>query len=152
MNLSSKQASFKIPTPALLRLCLIMIVWLGALSFAPQAQAQQPLVADLSEGFVAIRTNFTGAKVTLFGATDGDGDVVIVVRGPDQDVTVRLKDRIAGMWINTESVTFSNVPSYYTVAANRPLEELADESVLRARQIGQERLSLLHTPENLLGS
>jgi uncharacterized protein (TIGR02186 family) len=82
------------------------------------------LVADLSSHLVAITTGFTGASVVLFGATDGLGDVVVAVRGPDREVTVRRKSRVAGIWVNTEEVRFTGVPSFYAVAASRPLEQI----------------------------
>ena len=32
----------------------------------------------------------------------------------------------AGIWINTQSITFESVPSYYAIASTRPLDEMAD--------------------------
>ncbi len=55
---------------------------LAALVQAPPTRAQ-PLVADLSRHFIAITSGFDGTEVLLFGAIDGEGDLVIVVRGPD---------------------------------------------------------------------
>ena len=53
-----------------------------------QARAQA-LVADLSDHFIAITTGFVGADVLLFGAIEGDGDVVVVLRGPSGKEVVR---------------------------------------------------------------
>ena len=47
-----------------------------------------PLVVDLSNHLVAITTGFTGTKVLLFGAVEDEGDVIVTVRGPDQDMVV----------------------------------------------------------------
>ena len=41
-------------------------------------------------------------------------------------MTVWRKGKVAGIWVNAESVTFRNVPSFYAVAASRPVEELID--------------------------
>ena len=89
-----------------------------------QTAHAEALVADLTNHLIAISTGFTGASVVLFGAIDGPGDVAVVVRGPDRDVTVRRKSRIAGIWVNTRELTFSNIPSFYFVAASRPLDEI----------------------------
>ncbi|HXM84370.1 MAG TPA: TIGR02186 family protein, partial [Stellaceae bacterium] len=93
---------------------LAPLVFLASL-WPGYVQADQPLLADLSSHLIAITTGFTGASVVLFGATDGPGDVVIVVRGPERDMVVRHKSHFAGIWINTRQVTFSGVPSYYAV-------------------------------------
>ena len=103
----------------------------------------RPLVADLSDHLVAITTGFTGTDVVLFGAIDGPGDVAVTVQGPQGDVVVRRKDRIAGIWLNSASLTFQRVPSYYSVATNRPLELFVDDSVLARHEIGLEFLRLV---------
>ena len=84
----------------------------------------ESLVADLTSHLIAITTGFTGASVVLFGATDGPADVVVAVRGPDRQIMVRRKSRVAGIWVNTEELIFANVPSFYAMAASRPLKEI----------------------------
>jgi len=100
------------------------------------------LVADLSSHLIAITTGFHGDEVLLFGATDGDGDVIVVVRGPDRDLTVRRKDRIAGLWINNDEVDFDDVPSFYHVASSRPIEGFAPPALRSRHQIGVDYLEL----------
>jgi uncharacterized protein (TIGR02186 family) len=116
------------------------------LPFAP-AQAAEPLVADLSKHLVAITTGFAGTDVLLFGAieeTSGGvaGDVVVVVRGPNKTETLRRKDRTAGIWINSGIAKVDNAPSFYQVAATRPLDELAPPAILGRHQIGLNHLDL----------
>lgn len=101
-----------------------------------------PLVADLSEHLIKITTSFTGADVLLFGATDGPGDVVVVVRGPDVPLAVRRKQRVAGIWVNRSEVVFPSAPSFYAVAASTPLSRLLEEEVLQRHQIGPWALRL----------
>lgn len=118
-----------------------------ALTATPSVAAQ--LVTDLSEHQVRIRSNFTGTQILLFGAIEVntanerslDHDVVVVVTGPSRAVTVRRKDRVAGIWINTESITFPNVPGYYAVASSRPLEVTAEVPVLQREQIGIDNVN-----------
>src|SRR5207248_11390524 len=83
------------------------------------------IVADLSSHLIAITTGFTGASVVLFGATEGRGDIIAVVRGPEREAKVWRKGKVAGIWVNAESVTFSNVPIFYTLAASMPRYQLA---------------------------
>ena len=78
----------------------------------------------------AITTGFAGTNVLLFGAVDGQGDVVVVVRGPDRPVTIHRKSRVLGIWANTAQMTFERAPSFYAVASSRPLNEIAPATVL----------------------
>lgn len=112
---------------------------------APAANGGQikPLVADLSKHIVAITTGFSGTDVLMFGATDGPGDVVLVVRGPSEDITVRQKERVAGLiWANTDSVTFEGVPNFFHVAASRPVEEILSSAAQVRHQITLQSLDL----------
>jgi uncharacterized protein (TIGR02186 family) len=116
-------------------LLAILILW-------NQPARSEALVADLTSHLIAISTGFTGASVVLFGATDGPGDVAVVVRGPDRDVTVRRKSRIAGIWVNTQQLTFSNVPSFYSVAANRALDEIVAPATAAFYHLGTSNIEL----------
>jgi len=101
------------------------------------------VVADLSSHLIAITGGFSGTSVVLFGATDGPGDVVVVVRGPERDVTIWRKGKVAGIWANAESATFANVPGYYAVAASKPLDEAVSPSVAAFYKIGVGNLKFV---------
>ena len=70
---------------------LALLLALLLASLAPRADAQmsgmtgQPLVADLSAHEISITTGFSGTELLLFGATEGEGDVIVVIRGPGGD-------------------------------------------------------------------
>lgn len=100
------------------------------------------LVADLSVDLIAITTGFTGTEVLLFGATEGAGEIIVVVRAPESRVVVRRKERVGGVWINVDRLTFDKVPGFYYIAASRPLADLLPATVLEREQIGAENLSL----------
>jgi uncharacterized protein (TIGR02186 family) len=114
----------------------LAVALLGLCWLVPHPARAQALVADLSNHLIAITTGFTGASVVLFGATDGPGDVIAVVRGPERDLTVWRKGKVAGLWANVESLTFGNVPSFYAVAASHPVEETVLPSVATLYRIG----------------
>jgi len=100
------------------------------------------IVADLTSHLIAIGSGFTGESVVLFGAIEGPGDVIAVVRGPTRDMTVWRKGKVAGIWVNAESVTFGNVPSFYTVAASQPLDEALRPGTAALYRIGTANLKL----------
>ncbi|MBL8806220.1 MAG: TIGR02186 family protein [Rhodospirillales bacterium] len=118
---------------------LAIVLFVLAGTAAARAQA---LVADLSSHLIAITTGFSGTELLLFGAKEGEGDVVVIVRGPDGDTTVRRKSRVAGIWINRDDLRFAGVPSFYRVAASRPLADFVPASLRQRHQIGVEYLRL----------
>jgi uncharacterized protein (TIGR02186 family) len=119
---------------------LLLLLPLLLLAAGPARAAA--IMADLSTHIIAIGSGFTGDSVVLFGSTDGPGDIVAVVRGPDRDMTVWRKGKIAGIWVNAESVTFNNVPSFYAVVASRPLDQLVLPGSAALYRIGPANLKL----------
>ena len=133
-----------------MRQALLIFGWLLFAVSPFQAKAQSvPLVADLENHLVAITTGFTGTDVLLFGATDGPGDVAIVVRGPAEDITLRRKERFGPIWANAEAVELRDVPSFYSFASNRDPEEFASYRLRERYQIGLENLRLTFENQNL---
>ena len=118
------------------------LLLIAALVAVASASARgQALVADLSSHHVAITTGFTGTDVLLFGAVDGEGDVVVVITGPPESIAVRNKQRIAGIWVNADTVEFQGIPNFYAVASNRPLEEITSPDIRETQQIGAEHIA-----------
>lgn len=109
---------------------------------APPGVRAQDIVADLSSHLVAITTGFVGTNVLLFGATQEDGDVVVIVHGPNRSEVVRRKARIAGIWVNNAAMTFTNVPAFYAVASSRPVNEILSGRLRANHHIGTENLDL----------
>lgn len=112
---------------------------------AAPAEPLEVVQADVSTRNVAVTSSFTGTEIVVFGAIDhsrqpspesGLYDIVVVVEGTPSRITARRKGRMAGIWLNTSSATFENVPSYYGIASTRPLDELASEATLIGYEIG----------------
>ncbi|MFD2262969.1 TIGR02186 family protein [Lacibacterium aquatile] len=125
---------------------LLLILALLALPSAARAQA---VIADLTQHLIAITTGFTGTDVTLFGATDGESDLIVIVRGPENKVTVRRKERILGLWLNAHSATYEGVPGFYAIAATKPIGDILRGEMLVRQQIGVENLALVPTRDDL---
>jgi uncharacterized protein (TIGR02186 family) len=98
------------------------------------------VVADLSSPTVAVTTGFTGANLIVFGGMDEPGDVVIVAEGPQARATVRRKSRVFGIWINTESFIFDEVPGYYVIASSKPAGELTTPATIDADRLQLDQL------------
>jgi len=133
--------------PALRRTVLRFLGCLIAATLLTAAQPDDPAAAeretiqtDTSDREIAIESDFTGARITVFGAVDnskqeaansGYYDVIMIIRGPAETVVAREKERVAGIWMNGRAASFNHVPSYYAALSTRPLDEIADENTLR---------------------
>jgi uncharacterized protein (TIGR02186 family) len=111
-------------------------------ALAPLQAWAQPLIADLSDHHIAITTGFAGTEVLIYGATEGEGDVAVIIRGPESPVMVRRKERRFGIWVNRRQVQFNNVPSFYRIAVNRPLDEIASAATRARFQMGLAHLRM----------
>ena len=125
------------------RLITTVALLLCMLGAAP-ASAER-LVISLSTHRVSITSNFTGVDLTLFGTVDMDAAsvgraggyaIVVTVNGPRQPIVTWRKDRFLGIWVNTESRTFTDAPSYLAVLTNRALDGIASPDVLRRFRVG----------------
>ncbi len=132
--------------PIIATLCLIAGV-MGVQMGEPREARAKSLVAALSDPLIEINLGFSGADLLLFGTAE-EGDVVVVVQGPPEDVVVRRKGRVGGIWINRRSVTFAGVPGYYAVSATNSLAVIASPKVLAEHAIGAGHL-VFETAENL---
>ncbi|MES2255701.1 MAG: TIGR02186 family protein [Pseudomonadota bacterium] len=120
---------------------------IGFLLAASPASAQQ-LVSGISQDLIQITSTYRGSDIVVFGAIEGQPageprtprDVVVVVRGPDSDITVRRRDRVAGIWINHDAAKLSGMPSYYFLASSRPLKAIAPQNALTHYSIGLQNL------------
>ena len=76
------------------RLRAIVVLLAAGCPLGPAAAQPESLVADISRYEVAITTGFAGTEMLLFGAVDGEGDVVVIVRGLSRPVVVHRNDMI----------------------------------------------------------
>jgi uncharacterized protein (TIGR02186 family) len=111
----------------------LFALMLSALS----AQAEETIVAGMSQNRVSITADFDGSEILIYGAvkretpppTDrGALEVIVTVEGPSTPVAVRRKARVAGIWINTASVLVDSAPSFYAVATTGPLDNILSDT------------------------
>jgi uncharacterized protein (TIGR02186 family) len=114
---------------------------------AASANAQE-LVSGLSTDLIQINSQFNGTDIVMFGAIDidqtaqnKDQDLVIVIRGPPVDMTVRRKERLFGLiWINRSQVQLGGMPGYYFLASTRPIDDIASLATLQRFRLGTANL------------
>ncbi len=124
---------------------------LAILCSAAAPAAAERLVISLSNSRVAVTSSFAGEDLVLFGTIEPDQggtllpsgyDLVVTVSGPPESIRTRRKQRVLGIWVNTESREFVDVPSYLAILSNRPVNAIAPERVLRRQQVGLEFMLL----------
>ena len=81
-----------------MRLALLFLLFLAA-----PVLAEENLVSGVSQDLIQITSNYTGSDIVVFGAVErqekaAGRDIVVVVRGPDTGLTVRRRDRVAGIF------------------------------------------------------
>ncbi len=128
---------------------LVFAVLLVLLGPAPVAAQEHVLTVDLAQSHVDITTGFDGASLSVFGVKNQSGDVVVVLRGPEQDFVVRQKERVGGAWLNRRSVLFHDVPQFYDYATNADVTPLLPVHRLKEEKIGPEALRFVPVEEGL---
>ena len=116
----------------------------------PDAPAET-VQADVSTRNVSVTSSFTGTEIVVFGAVDnsrqpgaesGYYDVVVVIEGTPSLLSVRKKAQMGGIWLNTRTAKFDNVPSYYAIWSTRPLDEIASEATMIGYEIGFDHVRM----------
>ncbi len=108
------------------------------------------LVPEISQHEIQVRQGFTGADLLLFGAiltpegarAAGDYDIVVLLEGPARSIVVREKRKVAGIWVNADSTEFRSAPSFYALAASRPVAALVDAKTAAIYEMGLKWLQL----------
>lgn len=118
---------------------------------ATQAPTPEDIQIGLSTDVVAITADFSGADLTIFGSVEnadpqvnrqGRYDVIVVLEGPGRPVVVRRKERVLGVWMNTQSETFVNVPESYSVATTRVPQDITDPMSYKRLSLGADNLHI----------
>jgi uncharacterized protein (TIGR02186 family) len=117
---------------------------------AQQGPAER-IQIGLSTDRISITSDFSGTELAIIGALEnadpqvlrqGRYDVIVVLEGPPRPVVVRRKDRVLGVWINTQSETFVNVPSSYSVATTRVYQDITTTDSYRQLSLGPDYIHM----------
>ncbi|MBR0870060.1 TIGR02186 family protein [Bradyrhizobium tropiciagri] len=133
-----------------LRTLLVTLSLATATSAAAPVQAER-LIVSVSNHRVTVTPNYSGGELVLFGSVEKDDrtqphqgsyDLVVTVSGPRADMVTRRKERKFGIWINTDSRQFLQVPGYLALFSNRPFDQIASPEVQRRQQLGLNNVLL----------
>lgn len=106
------------------------------------------LAAALTDEQVLVSTNFSGAKITVFGAVQlanaTPTDIIVLVRGPDRPAWIAQKTRFLGLWIGQKRIGFDASPTFFGIASTRPLEKIAKPDTLRLYELTAQGQQVSH--------
>ena len=119
------------------------------------AQRDPILVPEVSQHEVRVRQGFTGTELLLFGVvldpagtrSVRDYEIVVVLKGPAEPIRLREKAKVGGVWLNAASTDFRSAPSYFAVAASRPISEIVDDKTAAIYEFGTRFIQLSPTGE-----
>ncbi|AYC99539.1 TIGR02186 family protein [Neorhizobium sp. NCHU2750] len=124
---------------------------LAQIPIGEASTVKEGLDIGVSTSEIAITSDFRGADLTVFGAITnpddlllaiGNYDIIVTLEGPRDYATVRKKERIFGVWVNTDSMTFEQVPESYSIASTRQLDDPAQLPPIDTAGVGIEHLPL----------
>lgn len=113
---------------------------------------REALNIGISSTEIAIVPDFAGTDVTIFGAIEnvdpallakGGYDIVVALEGPRDRITMRRKERVAGIWINRHSVVFEAMPESYSMTSTRDLSLIASDLELGTHGVGLPRARIV---------
>lgn len=140
------------------RLARTLLAALALASAAPvlaqedkRPEITERLEIGISTDEIAISSDFRGADLTIFGAIEGYDpnllaqrkyDIVVALEGPKDDLTVRRKERVLGIWVNRRSMTFELAPESYSLSSTRNVDDIAPAAVLNSIGVGLQHIRL----------
>ncbi len=116
----------------MIRRVLLLIV----LSLAAFPAKAERLIISVSSSRVLITSRYTGTELVLFGTIERDGasvsragpyDMVVMVRGPAMQITVREKARVGPIWVNAAQHKYAGLPGYLAIHSSRPMDLVTSE-------------------------
>ena len=128
INLLPKAANLK---PILMVLATMFLT----MALPQSANAERTkLAAALIDEQVLLTSSFSGTKVTIFGAVEGDTndkpEIVILVRGPDRPAWISKKSKVLGLWLGHSRVFFDAAPTFFGTASTDRIEKIAPMDTL----------------------
>lgn len=125
-------------------------LWLILFAVVLMGQRDPLLVPEVSQHKVEVRQGFTGTELLLFGAildpaghaAGNDYDIIVVLKGPAQPVRLREKERFLGIWVNAASTDMRSVPTFFSVASSRPIDQVVDAKTAAIYEFGTRQIQL----------
>lgn len=110
----------------------LILIFVFFIHFSSEIFADKPYF-DLSDETIKIETTFKGKEVIIFGLADSSYDTVLIIKGPNKNAKLSIKERLFGIWIETKKFTYENIPSIFFIASSSPIDQILDEKIIRQK-------------------
>jgi uncharacterized protein (TIGR02186 family) len=126
-----------------------IVIVLATSMYGGRPARGEELITALSSDQVFITSKFGGAEIALFGsiqrdaatvARDANYDIVVTVRGPRGQVTVREKKQFGPLWLNLDQRKYIAIPAFISVLSNRPIADISNVDMRQKMRIGIDPL------------
>lgn len=127
----------------------ILLLALAGSAAAQTTDGAQELPAAVAEERITVDSDYRGSYITVFGVNPdrrARGEIVVVVRGPDENVTVMRKQRAFGvLLVNGDPVRFSRAPSFFALLSNAELRDITTPQLIHRYQLDPASSAQLET-------
>jgi uncharacterized protein (TIGR02186 family) len=114
---------------------------------APRLANAGDIAIALTDDRVEIDADFSGAKLTLFGAVESVDaatdtlDLIAVITGPDGDYEVRALEQRGLIWMPGDPHLIENAPRFYASSSTRPVADIAPLPDQARYQLGIDKIA-----------
>ena len=121
-----------------------IIILVASFMWHPQpAGSTESVITKHEPNLIAIGAFFNGTQLTVSGKVAAENEVVVIVKGKQEELTLKKKGKALGLlWMNLGSVHFKNAPNLYLLYSSKGIMELAasESKTWEQLEIGFESL------------
>jgi uncharacterized protein (TIGR02186 family) len=115
----------------------IVIMIVSFMWHAQPADSMVSVKAKHEPNLISIGTFFNGTTLTVSGKVATENEVVVIVKGKQEELTLKKKGKALGfLWMNLGDVHFKNVPNLYILYSSKGIMELAASDAKAWEQLG----------------
>ena len=103
------------------------------------AQASAPSL-KLSPETIQMGAFYNGAKVRIEGTAPAGSQVLVVIRGDENDEFFNKKGRVGPIWVNTDRIHVTAAPSLFLSFSSADVSSLLDRTSIEAYQLDEQAI------------
>jgi uncharacterized protein (TIGR02186 family) len=120
------------------RIFIPIVIMIASFMWHPQpANSMVSSKVKHEPNLIAIGAFFNGTQLTVSGKIAAENEVVVIVTGKHEELTLKKKGKALGLlWMNLGDVHFKKVPNLYILYSSKGIMELAAADAKTYEQLG----------------
>ena len=120
------------------RIWIFTVIMVVSLMWHPQpVYSTRPVTTKHEPNLIAIGALFNGTQLTVSGQIAAENEVVVIVKGRQEELTLKKKGKALGLlWMNLGDVHFKKVPNLYILHSSKGMMGLAASDAKTWEQLG----------------